>query len=147
MDELIAFLQARLDEDEQAARLADTPTRWKAEGGEFGPKVVTGVTDGGWSRECTPEVWRCDDPEDGCMSDAAVWMAEGRHIARHDPARVLADVAAKRAIIAAADLSERAKLLPGDNVFGYHAPGLSIAIRHLAAAYADHPDYREEWKP
>ena len=51
-------------------------------------------------------------------------------LARHDPARVLAECEAKRQIVQNAQD-------PGDDLF--------VAI--LALPYADHPDYREEWRP
>lgn len=54
------------------------------------------------------------------------------HIARHDPARVLAECAAKRAIIEIAD--------DADN-YGTCAQ-LQFA---LASVYADHADYQQEW--
>lgn len=46
---------------------------------------------------------------------------------------MLADVAAKRAIV---DLAEATG-----------QPAIWEAAEHLAAVYADHPDYRQEWKP
>jgi hypothetical protein len=70
------------------------------------------------------------------------------HIARHDPPRVLAECEAKRRIVeACGDIWE-----PNDHRWmsdtdaDYHA-GLEVAARFLAAIYADHPDYRQEWKP
>jgi len=57
--------------------------------------------------------------------------------------RVHAECAAKRAILdyhsMLLEQSEQAE------VFGYHATGLLVAIRKLSAAYADHPDYQQEW--
>lgn len=53
------------------------------------------------------------------------------------PARVLAECAAKRAIV---DSWRRVQSV-GTNGFG---PG---ALQHLAAVYADHPDYDEAWRP
>jgi hypothetical protein len=32
----------------------------------------------------------------------------------------------------------------GDDLGG---DGLGAAVRHLAAVYSDHPDYRQEWAP
>lgn len=68
-----------------------------------------------------------------------------RHIAMWDPARVLRQVAAGRAIIAA-------HLLWSDNPSGEMRDygmeeGLEAAIRHLATVYAAHPDYRPEFAP
>jgi hypothetical protein len=50
-----------------------------------------------------------------------------------DPARVLAECAAKRRIVSfAADLTEE---------------GTDDLLRLLALPYADHPGYRQEWRP
>lgn len=94
------------------------------------------------------------------------------HFARHDPARVLADVAAKRAIVElhkswpvrveAEPVFEPVDYTHGDlrmsqqlawmteqeyrTRFGDEPPTGPV-LRHLASVYADHPDYREEWKP
>jgi hypothetical protein len=63
------------------------------------------------------------------------------------PAQVLAECKAKRRIV------ERClELDPESESFGGHVPmlhgqGMLEAICHLATVYADHPDYREEWKP
>lgn len=64
------------------------------------------------------------------------------HIARHDPARVLAECEAKRRIVAAL----------GDWDDGYvwsssTGSRAEDALRALALPYADHPDFREEWRP
>lgn len=77
-DDLVAFLKARLDEDEQAAKAA-TSGRWMAlDGG------VMALED---------ESWPVTSTETECERDDRV------HIARWDPARVLAEVQAKRRII------------------------------------------------
>lgn len=64
-----------------------------------------------------------------------------RHIARHDPARVLAEVEAKRQIVE--HHGEPHECPEYDVAWDSPCP----TLRHLAAVYADHPDYREEWKP
>jgi hypothetical protein len=51
------------------------------------------------------------------------------HVARHDPARVLAECEAKRVIV------KESK------------PDEDWVLYVLAAVYADHPDYLPEWKP
>jgi hypothetical protein len=62
--------------------------------------------------------------DDGSPTPIGMW----------DPDRVLAEVAAKRAIVdKATDYDERWAL---DEV-----------LRHIAAPYADHPDYDEAWRP
>lgn len=56
--------------------------------------------------------------------------------------RWLAECEAKRRIVA--DLEEAGRDQSGRHEEGY---GLTTAIKHLAVVYADHPDYREEWRP
>jgi hypothetical protein len=58
---------------------------------------------------------------------------------RFDPARVLREVKAKRAILgeyAGNDMDD----------LGY-TNALGFAVSHLAAVYSDHPDYQQEWRP
>lgn len=63
------------------------------------------------------------------------------------PARVLAECAAKRAIIEAwSPPSETDGWAVDGHESAYHA-GLHRALCALAAVYADHPDHREEWAP
>lgn len=67
----------------------------------------------------------------GSVVAAFAIRAEDRDfVARLDPERVLAECAAKRAIVK----------WDAEQYVGY-AP-----IRHLAAVYADHPDYDESWR-
>lgn len=54
------------------------------------------------------------------------------------PARVLAECAAKRAIIGMSIQATRESYV---NAAAY----LADALQALATVYADHPDYREEW--
>src|SRR3954464_4686761 len=90
---LRAFIEARLAEDEEMARGAAAPwpagggvwTYVETRGGDF--KVVNG---GGYSISGHYDV------------DSGPWFT-GPHVARHDPARELREVAAKRAILAAAE--------------------------------------------
>jgi hypothetical protein len=59
------------------------------------------------------------------------WLSDRvEHIARHDPARVLADVEAKRRIVE----------------WDAEQPVDRGVLNILASVYADHPDYREEWR-
>jgi hypothetical protein len=118
VDDLIAFLRDRLDEDEQLAR------RWLVNVGTGAINVTPAELP--WERIYVKR------DLDG--------LAE--HIARHDPKRVLADVDAKRQII-----DEHYPIDPCDA----HDANLSTipcdTLRLLALPYADHPDYREEWRP
>jgi hypothetical protein len=112
MDDLIAFLRERIDEDEQAAL-----------------PIIDYMWDG-----------------DVVKRPYEFYAEVHGHVLRHDPARVLADVAAKRAIMDALVEADReaGNLISPE---GAYANGLEAAVRRLADAYADHPDYREEWRP
>jgi hypothetical protein len=68
----------------------------------------------------------------------------GTHIVRHDPPRVLRDVAAKRAVVQMWLDGIRGQL-------SQNAPdGLDLvdsAMSLFAAVYSDHPDFRPAWLP
>jgi len=115
MDDLIAFLRARLDEDEKTAH--------RAHGDLFS---VLGQVE---------------------YYDGAAEMDE-QHITRHNPKRVLAEVEAKRQVLiehqpwrprwcSTCDV-------PGDYQGREHG---CTTVRLLALPYADHPDYRDAWRP
>ena len=137
MDDLITWLRARLDEDEAAA-LAVRDDRY-------------GDNDGvGWKR------WAIDAPDDGSWprlsalgvdlahsyADNVITPQRGEHIARWDPARVLAEVDAKRRMVDRLWDDSEGILRPGI-ASGTARPVLEL----LALPYADHPDYREGWRP
>jgi hypothetical protein len=96
----------------------------------------------------------------------AAWPAEGigervpaparEHVDRHDPEAVLADCAARwRLVLACRELrpevafvgSRQAGLadFPVPPVDAHQLAALTLAL--LALPYADHPDYRPEWRP
>ena len=81
-----------------------------------------------------------------------------------DPMRVLAECQAKRAIVALhkpttledlwgaarADIAKRLVCeydSSPDSHLGDTTEWPCTTLRHLAAVYADHPDYRQEWRP
>lgn len=123
--DLVEFLTARLDEDEHAARAA-TPGPWAVDDESYAEAVraedVAVVAGGRWGGE------------------ASVFesTADALHIARHDPARVLAEVDAKRQLLAWV-LRWPMRPHPPSSVDG--------VLELLALPYADHPDYDEAWRP
>jgi hypothetical protein len=158
-DDLTGWLRSQLDEDERDARLADTGQRWEAitDRAASGPEVRVGSEDidnpgPEWSREVNYQMWHCDDEMDGCPEAARGWRAEARHIVRHDPARVLREVEAKRRIL---DLHARdhecsiySDYRPGEiDSCGYVLDGDCSTVRLLALPYSDRPGYRDEWRP
>jgi hypothetical protein len=138
---LLAFFAARLDEDEAISRTA-----------AMSAKVhMDGYADGDWS-------W-LDSYGQPQLADLPLID----HQMRFDPARVLRDVAADRALLGA--LEEARKF--SDHMFASSSPeGVAhgevpgqrmraatqvqtlervVAIR--AARFSDNPDYRPEWAP
>ena len=65
------------------------------------------------------------------------------------PARVLAEVEAKRAILTALDAATTDSVggAVGVDAQDGLVSGLHYAARQLASVYASHPDYRDEWRP
>lgn len=134
-DDLVAFLKERLDEDEQTAKSAQRSTghRDKPEG---------------------YAAWRAADDGSGVWGDH-VSLAVGSygfmddelaaHIACHDPARVLADVDAKRELLDTyAQAAQLAPKMPGATAVEVT---LRPILRKMATAYRGLPNYRPEWAP
>lgn len=147
MDELIAFTRAQCDEDEAAAKKASSEHpaqeahdgRWQDVGdrqvrygngaGETLRSVDTTGASGLWYEQISVR----GDP-DGHVAG---------HIARHDPARVLRQVSAKRAII---ERCERA-INDHDAPYGDGTGALAESVlMELAATWSDRPNYRAEWR-
>lgn len=63
------------------------------------------------------------------------------------PRRALADLASKRAILALCD-----RIMEDEPAEGWYQGASPVGVArltklYLATPYADHPDYREEWRP
>lgn len=132
---LVDFLRARLDDAVRSIAHWDSDGRCQVAtmwtGGEPGYTTVASAHPG------------------------SPWVADGREVAnpRHvrvlyDPARVLADVEAKRRLLA--EYEEDSQYLARQGLGADmrdigRLEGLETALRHLAAPYAQHPDYRAEW--
>ena len=119
------FLLARLAEDKRIATDA------------------AAATPGGWAV----------DPGPGSAS-AHPHVVE--HVVRHDPERVLAECAAKRRLVMACRDSGFDRAFLGSSPHGmadfllnprdrHQLAALTLAL--LALPYADHSDYRPEWRP
>lgn len=128
MSDLVEFLRARLDQDEKAAGLVTEPI-YACDG-----------HDRRWDCIAQPEE-KWADGSDRLPNHHATWEVI------YDPARVLAEVAAKRARLdALVNARESHKASPSQS----RTLVLSLHDWHArldAAVYALHPDYREEWKP
>nr|MDT0658045.1 DUF6221 family protein [Micromonospora sp. DSM 115978] len=122
-DDLTAWLREQLDEDERVARAAGA--KWYTD------------SDGN-IREDAPDG---TSPYVACGSyGGGLEDAYQAHIARHDPARVLAEVAAKRAILDdCAEYVNDGTVAATDGLAGR-------TLIALAQPYADRPGWREEWR-
>ena len=122
--DLVEFLRARLDEIEVLARRASTvsPAPWRVDAAAGAIRDAHGAEVAGH--------WRALPSLAGTVGPD--------HIVRDDPARVLAEVEAKRRIVnrhsACDDVS-------------YGDPSTCPDLRDLALPYAGHPDYDERWRP
>lgn len=143
MDDLITWLRAQIDEDERAALLALQ--------GHDVSDPATMPPDKRAARWCSDyerlSVIVDDSQQEMCtVGPGANWHAAS-HIARHDPARVLREVEAKREIIeqhpAGRDHPEDGDYCLECGHFGYP----STTLRLLALPYSDCPGYQEEWQP
>lgn len=128
MSDLATWLRAQLDEDERVAEAARFLTR------------------GSWRHAGTRDVLT----EAGRLLNADQ-AEQAEHIALHDPARVLAEVEAKRRILDeavplmdAADEKICEEWSAGDPVTYDASP---LVLRLLALPYAARPGYLDEWRP
>ncbi|MFE9382410.1 DUF6221 family protein [Streptomyces sp. NPDC007025] len=144
MGDLVAFLRARIDEEAEEARAAAE----KAGSGDWRFKddddCVSAVDTN--ERAATDAPTYAREHWMPLVTEASSYIGDtidneiGRFIARHDPTRVLAEVAAKRRILRW-HLDEECCSVCLDDVEG------CPLFRALALPYAGHPDYREERRP
>lgn len=120
--DLVQFLRARLDEDEQTARRVESSWR------QIGDTGVIVASDGERAEECAN----------------GNWSGIAEHIVRHDPARVLREVEAKRVLLDDHErfVTERRRMMGGWDSY----PEASPVLVAFASIYAGHPDYRVEWQ-
>jgi hypothetical protein len=143
VSDLVEWLRARLDEDEATARAAagdvyidDTGARWSRPDPEYRPGRIVDAA--------------------GCVityDEGSPADSEAEHIARWDPARVLSEVAARRATLAlhVADEDSMPDYLycsscggGGVNEFPTHWPCDTVKL--LALPYADQPGFDPAWR-
>jgi hypothetical protein len=79
---------------------------------------------------------RYADDEDGARRYAVIWSEDLESVS---PRRVLAECEAKRGVVAVCVLMDGRP----ENILGSYAHEI---LCRLAAPYAGHPSYREEWK-
>ena len=143
MDDLTTWLRAQLDEEEQMALgcLAGSGPVWEPsdEGYEEFPATVLAAQDAGQAGKPTfGRNW------------SRIIVTESRvapHIAYWDPARVLAEVDAKRRVLDQCEGLSRSTVNTGDDTTQYSATRVYEVVTLLAAPYANRPGFRDEWQP
>jgi hypothetical protein len=133
VDDLVAWLRAQLDDDERVAREAGVSasgSRWHV--ADRGAVIV-----------------RDDDGMVVVFDEGSPSREEAEHIARWDPARVLAEVDAKRRILdeIVPLIDEMDGRIESEWGLRMEPIGESDAlVKLLALPYADQPGYRPEWR-
>jgi hypothetical protein len=147
--DLTEFLMARIAEDEAVAR------RCRQLSWEFDDGVDHAQREGmrrGYSIVPRPRVWG-PDPSVGGGSQRLDGIAWGdlEHMARHDPAHILAECEAKRRIIDLITEDCPHPWVSEDGRFKRMLGGwchqCDAILRLMASAYSDHPDHRDAFKP
>jgi hypothetical protein len=153
--DIVGFVTAQLDEEQAGAEAArDAHIGLYATEGDAEWRVAEGG-EGVWTEQHGINV--VVDGH-GYLRDA---VAE--HIARHDPARVLAEVAAKRRVLERHRRPRSPAEIPtgvdsrccvgcgflGDTGIPPRTPDINDCpeLRDLAAPYTDRPGYKPTWRP
>lgn len=149
---LTEFLLARIAEDEDVARGASehrtNTSSYNISDMYLRHGQVAGMT---W-RATYDEVYAWGDDERGKIAAVGNFGTTlTKHIARHDPSRVLAECEAKRQIIHQHGAGEGHECPDGFMNSAETDPHTGWendcrTLKFLAAVYADHPDFREEWR-
>lgn len=139
--DILAFVKARIAEDEQTALAAgetDPERCWRFDDERRTCKVIDGTGD--------TVVYDEGSPNEG----------QAAHIVRHDPSRVLREVAAKRRMLAAVerwhDPHPGLDCTNADDPWApceLHAAATGrldpYVLKLLAGIWSDHPDYNPSW--
>lgn len=153
--DIVAFLRARLAEDEAAAKAAH-PGPWSADA----TQVTAPSADGFHIPDSIADGTLYGDMHEP-MNEA-----DAAHIARHDPARVLTEVEAKRQILELHVIEVQHRDTPpfdphtGERLPDEYEVSCSLCgwvtedptaacptLHLLALPYATHLEYRPEWRP
>jgi hypothetical protein len=147
--DIVAFLSGCLDEYQARAEaaLAHDPAPWTADATDTGTAgqsrmaggfgVVINASDG--------SLWDCEGSSTLCMTAPAA-----RFVAANDPARVLADIAAKRRVLARHQPSslggcEGCGWDDREGCYRYEDEPACPELRDAAAPFADRPGYNPAW--
>lgn len=131
---LIRFVGDRLTFDELVAREAMTVRR---DGTAKDPDSGRWEVANDWRDSA-----RIEGDDMAIYDEGGHTIQQARHIARHDPARVLRDVEAKRRIWLKAAGYTSSVIADTDFKATWEA-----VLEELASIWSDHPDYEKDWEP
>lgn len=143
-DDLLTWLRAQLDEDERIA--LDAGGAWNAGGGAW-----MELPDTPWVLTAPVPItqWKPPNSDRNIGTIPREW--DRAHIVRHDPARVLREVEAKRRILNDVLPTMQADEMRIAGEWGVGSEPVREAsddlLSLLALPYADRPGYRDEWRP
>jgi hypothetical protein len=147
VNDLVEWLQARFDEVERVARAA-TAGPWR-----YNPKKAWHLPADLPTRR-NGEEFVGAGPLDATIGVAATGpadhpqsMADAQFIALWDPARVLAEVDAKRRLLAEHPCGDDGFCGDGIGLVGCKWAWPCPTVRLIALPDADQPGYRDEWRP
>jgi hypothetical protein len=133
MTDLVAWLRAQIDHDERVAKEC---------------LGINALVD--WKHGTEPARWKFDDmsvrddSEEAIVRVGHTWPMEGRHIALHDPARVLRQVEAYRELLEKYDrVWESRREHPDDLATAGSVLAWEGVVRTLASVFSDRPGYTE----
>lgn len=152
-DGIVEFIEAQLAEDQATAEAWDEAERRWQQVGQRNLRYDNGLGE---------HVQSIDVGGDPMLWSESIWVKhdlDGKrtaHIARHDPARILAEVEAKRAILA--EHKHVPATEPSTHDFGcqicaydrgdyvQYGWGWCKTVLLLAAPYAGRPGFKDEWR-
>jgi hypothetical protein len=136
VEDLVRWLSTQLDAEEAAARAA------RQDGGDCWELIAHERGDGAIYDDMGNPVLEYDtDPESGLPTRHdlnPLGARQAAFIARHDPARVLREIDAKRRMLIRCE----EEMLSGIPRLVHFA---KQTVREMALPYADRPGYKEDW--
>lgn len=146
-DDLIAFVEARLAEDESVALAASGSTPRLQKVG-FSAHWHTEPWYDGTGEHCVLRAGVAGD----LTAPGGIEVQAGEHAARHDPSRVLRDVGALRAVVEERKstmewVQELRREGEPSEAYARHVGSLLGVLKTFAAVWREHPDFRAEWSP
>lgn len=149
---IVEFLEARLSEEQAIAEAAP--------GGEWTACTEDSIAGASVYDEQWVLLYPMHYDHDNALSNqpgatGPMYIERSRdelaaHIARHDPARVLAEIAAKRKVLefwAIWNEPDSDGHLRADTWAQATRHAIKIVMYQLALIHSDHPDYDERWRP